>query len=119
MAICEACGKEQAAFMSDLCQKCMVGPDRTQYQSPSMTEGQLASAIGVAIIWISIAAAVVCIFAFGRLEVPYGAYGIRKIWSPSIIIACIGLGLNGVFFGYLLSKAGSALQHLEKLRGSR
>lgn len=106
--------------MSDLCQKCIDRSGAAQYRAaPPMSEGRLASGIGVAIMWTSVAAALVCIFAFGRIEIPYGTYGTKRVWSPAVVITCIGLGVNGVFFGFLLSKVGSALQHLEKLRGGR
>ena len=133
MSTCITCGSAKAAFLSNECNPCMDlrvkrkmpsqvpsgGQEeavRTAAQAPS--EGSTASNIGNALIWLSLVAAVVCIFVYGRVEIPDGIYNTREVWSPLIVLACIASGLNGAFFGYLLSKVGSVLRHLENLQRS-
>lgn len=131
MAICKSCGVEQAGFMSDLCSKCIEAPPRpvTPAQSHATeatagdgaltTEGDYAALIGQAIIWLSIVGAAICIFLFGQYELPDGPYSTKKVWNATLIGFYVASGLNGVFFGFLLSKIGSVLKHLERLRESR
>ena len=130
MAICKSCGVEQAGFMSDLCGKCLgtqssAAPASNAAQAAAvvenpLSEGDYTSMIGQALIWLSLASAVICVFAFGRVEIPsVSEYSSpEKVWNASTVIACITVGLNGAFFGFLLSKVGSVLKHLEKLRSS-
>lgn len=131
MAICKSCGVEQAGFMSDLCGKCIEAPPKpvtpAQAQATEAsagdgaltTEGDYAALIGQAIIWLSIVGAAICIFLFGQYELPDGPYSTKKVWNTTLIGFYVASGLNGVFFGFLLSKIGSVLKHLERLKESR
>ena len=78
------------------------------------SEGDTASFIGNAIIWLSLVGAAICVFAFGRIEVPTGLYGTETRWNSLLITIFITGGLNGAFFGYLLAKVGSVLKKLEQ-----
>ena len=128
MAICKSCGVEQAGFMSDLCGKCIEAPPKpvTPAQAAEApagngaltTEGDYAALIGQAIIWLSIVGAAICIFLFGQYELPDGPYSTKKVWNTTLIGFYVASGLNGVFFGFLLSKIGSVLKHLERLKES-
>lgn len=129
MAICKSCGVEQARFMSDLCGKCMEAPPKpvapaqavevTAGDGAPTTEGDYATFIGQAIIWLSIAGAAICILLFGQYEFPDGPYNTKKVWNIPLIGQYVVFGLIGVFFGFLLSKIGSVLKHLERLKESR
>ncbi len=129
MAICKACGVEQAGFMSDICGKCISSSpsastgDEVQSAAAasesSLSEGDYTSMIGKAVMWLSIAAAAICIFALGRIDVPDGIYDTKTVWSTTLVASFVAAGLNGVFFGFLLDKVGSALRHLEKIRGEK
>ena len=131
MAICKSCGVEQAGFMSDLCGKCIEAPpkpvthvhaqvaDVPAGDGALTTEGDYAALIGQAIIWLSIVGAAICIFLFGQYELPDGPYSTKKVWNTTLIGFYVASGLNGVFFGFLLSKIGSVLKHLEGLKESR
>ncbi len=127
MAICKSCGMEQAGLMSDLCGKCMDTPNNSVASasaSPTSTvapewvpsEGEYTSMIGQAIIWLSLAGAVICILMFGKIEVAQGLYSTKTIWSSSLITAYAVAGVNGAFFGFLLSKVGSVLVRLDQLK---
>lgn len=128
MAICKSCGVEQAGLMSDLCSKCIEAPPKPVTRALPQaaetsagddaltTEGDYTSLIGQAIIWLSIVAAAICIFLFGQYEVPDGLYRTKKVWNTTLIGFYVASGLNGVFFGFLLSKLGSVLKHLERLK---
>lgn len=125
MAICKACGVKQARAMSDLCSDCMQahqplrkdGLASASEASDPLSEGSMTSAIGTAIIWVSIAATIACIFIFGRVEISNldGLYGSQTVWSSTLVASFVAAGLNGVFFGFLLNKVGSVLSHLEQL----
>lgn len=78
------------------------------------SEGISASVIGNAIIWLSLIGATICVFAFGRVEVPDGLYGTTTRWNSVLITIVIASGLNGIFLGYLLAKVGSVLKKLER-----
>ena len=116
--------------MSDLCGKCIEAPPKpvTHAQAQATeapagdgaltTEGDYAALIGQAIIWLSIVGAAICIFLFGQYELPDGPYSTKKVWNTTLIGFYVASGLNGVFFGFLLSKIGSVLKHLEWLRES-
>ncbi len=129
MAICKSCDVEQAGFMSDLCGKCIEAPPKpvtpaqateaTAGDGALTTEGDYAALIGQAIIWLSIVGAAICIFLFGQYELPDGPYSTKKVWNTTLIGFYVASGLNGVFFGFLLSKIGSVLKHLERLKESR
>jgi len=82
--------------------------------SEEWTEGDYASVIGNSVIWFSLISAAVCVFAFGRVEMP-GRYGIttENHWNIILVSIYMGAGLNGAFFGYLLAKVGSILKRLE------
>lgn len=80
------------------------------------SEGSVASAIGDAIMVLSFIGAAICVFSFGRIEVPSGMYSTETQWSPLLVSVYIAGGLNGMFFGYLLSKVGSVLRRLEKMQ---
>ena len=110
--------------MSDLCGKCISSPPsastggdavRPSAENP-LSEGDYTSMIGKAVMWLSIAAAAICIFALGRIEVPDGMYDTKIVWSTTLVASFVAAGLNGVFFGFLLDKVGSVLRHLEKIR---
>lgn len=125
MGICKACGVRQAGLMSDLCSNCMDaqqpvrkdGLSSASAAADPLSEGGMTSAIGKAIIWVSIAAAITCIFTLGRVEIPNtdGLYGSHTIWSSTLVASFVAAGLNGVFFGFLLDKIGSVLARLEKI----
>lgn len=127
MAICKSCGVEQAGFMSDLCSKCIDAPPKPATHATHApagdgaltTEGDYAALIGQAIIWLSIVGAAICIFLFGQYELPDGPYSTKKVWNTTLIGFYVASGLNGVFFGFLLSKIGSVLKHLERFKESR
>jgi hypothetical protein len=65
---------------------------------------------------LSFIGAAICVFSFGRIEVPSGMYSTETQWSPLLVSVYIAGGLNGMFFGYLLSKVGSVLRRLEKMQ---
>ena len=126
MATCTRCNKEKASMFSDLCSGCINDPEAlkpaTSVREPGQltehhsvaSEGGTASMIGNAITWLSLAAAILCIFMFGRVEVPSGMYSSKTQWNAALISIFAGAGVNGMFFGYLLSKVGSVLSHLER-----
>lgn len=128
MAICKTCGIEQAGFMSELCGKCLAalppGGSMPKVAQPAaglatespMSEGDYTSIIGKAIIWLSIAASGICLFVFGRVQVPAGLYGTETVWSTALVMSVIAAGIDGIFFGFLLTKVGSVLRHLEQQR---
>lgn len=72
--------------------------------------------LGRVLIWLSIVSSIVCVSVYGRARVPGGLYGSEIVWSSTLVMAFIAAGLNGVLFGFLLSKVGSVLKHLEQLR---
>lgn len=129
MAICKVCGARQAGVMSDLCSSCIEnheplrrdGLASASQASDPLSEGSMTSAIGTAIIWVSIAGAIACIFTLGRVEIPNvdGLYGSQTVWSSTLVASFVAAGLNGVFFGFLLNKLGSVLRHLEDIRGKK
>lgn len=80
------------------------------------SEGDVAKIIGTLIIYLSIISAAICIFAFGKIEIQDSLYSTRTVWSPTLIGIFVAGGINGAFFGYLLSKVGSVLKHLEAIR---
>lgn len=84
----------------------------------AQSEGSNASTIGEIIIVLSAISAIVCIMAFGRVEVPNGLYSTKTQWSLLLVSVYVAGGLNGMFFGYLLAKVGSVLKHLEKAQES-
>lgn len=127
MAICKSCGMERAGLMSDMCGKCVdapntsvasaaVAPTSTVAPEEVLSEGEYTSMIGQAIIWLSLAGAAICIFMFGKIEVAEGLYSTKTIWSSSLITAYAVAGVNGAFFGFLLSKVGSVLVRLDQLK---
>lgn len=129
MAICKSCGVEQAGFMSDLCGKCIEAPPKPATRAPAqaaetlagdgaLTEGDYTSMIGQGIIWLSIASAAICAFLFGQVEIPDGLYSTKKVWNTTLVGLYVASGLNGVFFGFLLSKIGSVLKRLDGLKGN-
>lgn len=122
---CMECGKplsrevllqvpQQAAALREPSNEHWSSTPRAELPLPAPSEGSTASLIGDMIIVLSAISAVVCIMAFGRVEVPNGLYSTQTQWSPLLVSVYIAAGLNGMFFGYLLSKVGSVLKHLEK-----
>lgn len=94
-------------------------PDTPVAASPATSgssEGDTASFIGNAIMWLSLISAAICVFALGRVEVPDGLYSTATRWNSLLITIFIASGLNGAFFGYLLAKVGSVLKRLESSR---
>jgi hypothetical protein len=85
-----------------------------EHASPS-TESVTASFIGNAVIWLNLLSAIACIVAFGRVTVPDSLYGSTQQWSPTLVVFIAAAGLNGMFFGYMLSKIGSILRRLEDI----
>lgn len=129
MAICKSCGVEQTGFMSDLCSKCIEASPKVAARAPAqaaetlardgeLTEGDYTSIIGQGIIWLSIVSAAICAFVFGQVEVPDGLYSTKKVWNATLVGLYVAPGLNGVFFGFLLSKIGSVLKRLDSLKDS-
>lgn len=81
-----------------------------QYENATpVSEGQMAKAIGTAILWASLVSAAACVFFLGR-----GPEG--EGWNLLFVSIYLASGLNGAFFGYLLSKVGSVLKRLEALQ---
>lgn len=73
------------------------------------TESEMCNLIGGLVMLISVIAGIAFILAFGK--VPRSYYG--EEWSVIMILTGIGIGLQGVFFGYLLQKIGSILRYHE------
>jgi len=92
-------------------------PVAVSVETSGSSEGDTASFIGNAIIWLSLISAVICIFALGRTEVSNGFYNTTQ-WNSLLITMFIAGGLNGVLFGYLLAKVGSVLKRLERAQKS-
>ena len=127
MAICKSCGKEKAGLMSDLCGKCIGTQDTstanvvavsnpTSTPEEALSEGEYTAMIGQAIIWLSLIGAALCIFMFGRIQVSEGLYSTKTIWSSTLVATYAVAGVNGAFFGFLLSKIGSVLIRLDQLK---
>ena len=77
--------------------------------STPISESHTATVIGNAVLWGSLASAAACVFFLGR-----GPEG--EGWNGLLVSIYLASGLNGAFFGYLLSKVGSVLKHLEALQ---
>lgn len=127
MATCNVCGKAKAAFLSSMCNACMDNKERSgvNFAASSTSsggavaassEGSTASFIGNAVIWLSFIASVICVIAFGRVEIPNGPYSTQIQWSTLLVSVYVAAGLNGMFFGYLLAKVGSVLSRLDSGR---
>jgi hypothetical protein len=85
-----------------------VGAD----EQKSLSEGERVTLIGNVIIGLSVACAIIGMLVYGRVEIAT-SYTIQTQWVFAVIVYCLWGGLNGAFFGYLLSKVGRVLQHLE------
>lgn len=127
MAICKSCGTERAGLMSDLCGRCIdtpntpaastvAPPKSTSAPEEMLSEGEYTAMIGQAIIWLSLIGAAACIFMFGRIEISEGLYSTKTAWSSSLVTMYAVAGVNGAFFGFLLSKIGSVLSRLDQLK---
>lgn len=68
------------------------------------SEGRNAKFLGRALGWVTVVGAVVCVVGSG--------------FDPFWMLLALGGTLNGLFFGYLLSKVGSILLHLERQQGA-
>lgn len=141
MAICITCGENKTAFLSKECNPCMdkrfhkslkkneteIVPQSNPKLDNSIqttashfeitTEGGTVTVIGNVIIWLSFTSSIISIFIFGKVENDTG-YIVTSKWLVGIVVYCILAGLNGVLFGYLLSKVGKILSHLEALRST-
>lgn len=82
------------------------------------SEGATVIIIGNTLIAISILISVISVFVLGKGKVDTGYLTISK-WQPAVVFYCIIGGFNGVFCGFLLSKVGRILSHLEALRRSK
>ncbi len=125
MAKCRMCG-DVAGFAMELCDSCQRSQAhaeseraaravRTELADAKLEEGETAARIGNVIIWLSLFGSLICVFGFGRVS---GAYGEKAVWNGVLVTMFIAAGLNGAFFGYLLSKVGSILIRLQKLTDS-
>lgn len=139
MAVCTKCKIRDSAMFMAFCNECLRAPvdytedshtegdsiardqpDRLQSRQDSqmVSEGRMVSKIGTAIIWLSLIASVICVLAFARVEADYGAYGKKVELNSFLVSIYAAAGLNGMFFGYLLSKVGSILTILERRNAS-
>lgn len=84
-------------------------PSMDYANATPVSEGHMAKAIGTAIFWASLVSAGFCVFFLGRTPDGEG-------WNLLFVSIYLASGLNGAFFGYLLSKVGSVLKHLEALQ---
>src|SRR5690606_14984088 len=98
MAICSACGEAEASFPMSMCAACLatnrspslVGqPPRASHDISgplgASDEGTIASLIGNTIIWLSLIGSIICVIAFGRIEVPDGRYETTLQWNTLLV----------------------------------
>ncbi|WP_298581277.1 hypothetical protein [uncultured Luteimonas sp.] len=112
--VCPSCRAARGLPQESVVREQAVAPFR-QVDDPTSQEGETAKLIGTVILWLSVIAGIMTAFFFGRVTVPKGPYSTEEVWNSTIVIFCIAAGLNGAFFGYLLSKVGSVLIRLQKL----
>lgn len=88
----------------------------------ALLESENVKLIGSIVIWVSIIAAAICCFAFGKTQIDSSAaYGLslghyKDVPNWPAIVAFIASGLSGVLLGYLFLKVGSVLRHLEEAK---
>lgn len=78
-----------------------------------LKESESCNIIGWVVIALGLIAGILVIVAFGRIEVPSSYYGVRQVWSGTMISAGLGIIFNGFLVGYLFQKIGSILRYHE------
>ncbi|XOV78140.1 MAG: hypothetical protein ACFHVJ_14475 [Aestuariibacter sp.] len=131
MTLCITCNEREAAFLSKECQVCMdirfkkniessnatvsVKQNESEISSvpdtPNSDEGKATENLGWIIVWLSVISCIILVFTFGKIETGYG----KEVWVPGTVILYVGMGINGVLFGYLLAKVGKILSHVSFL----
>lgn len=76
-------------------------------------ESSKVTVVGYGIMLLSLVLAGIGIGFFSK--VPSQSYSYVEVWSAVSIFYFVGAGISGIIFGYVITKIGSILAHLEKL----